>query len=222
MNRWIIALAILTLGACATPTPYNYEALQQKKPKSILVLPPTNQSADIRGSYSVLATLSQPLGERGYYVFPVEIVDKFMKDNGLPNPDEMHQVSLKKLDEIFGADAVLYVKITQYGTDFKLVDSLTSVKFTARLVHTKTGTLLWDGEAVLSQSASQRSGNANAGLMGMIISAAVAQAVDTSTDYAHNLARVAGYNLAWNHIRGLPVGPLNPKFKDYQAPSTAN
>lgn len=216
MKTWLSILALAILGACATPKPYNYEMLQQKKPVSILVLPPTNRAPDLRGTYSVLSTLSAPIGERGYYVFPVEIVDKFMKDNGLPSADEMHQVSLKKLDEVFGPDAVLYVQITDYGTDFKLLDSVTKVKFTAKLVHTKTGTLLWNGNAVMSQTASQRSGNNNAGLLGMIVNAAVAQAVDTSVDYAHQLAQGAGYQLLWNNMLGLPYGPLHPKFAGYQ------
>lgn len=47
-------------------------ALQQAAPRSILVLPPMNSSVDVNAPYSYLSTISTPLAEKGYYVFPVQ------------------------------------------------------------------------------------------------------------------------------------------------------
>jgi hypothetical protein len=45
-------LLALVLAGCATPK--NYDKFRAANPKSILVLPPKNQSTDIRGTYSFL------------------------------------------------------------------------------------------------------------------------------------------------------------------------
>ena len=107
--RWtataFLALVCLMLAtACATP---DYSAFRERKPRSILVLPPLNESVDVDATYSWLTTATAPLAETGYYVFPVAMVDAFMKDNGMPSAGEMREVSLAKLGEVFGADAVL-------------------------------------------------------------------------------------------------------------------
>ena len=62
--------AILLLSGCAKQTPYDYAAFHESKPKSILVLPPVNQSPDVKASHSVLASTTLPLAEAGHYVLP--------------------------------------------------------------------------------------------------------------------------------------------------------
>lgn len=116
------ALAALLLAGCATPTPYDYTNYRLHPPRSILVLPPLNESTDVRGTYSYLSTVTFPLAELGYYVFPVAIVDQFLKENGMPTAGEMHQVPLNKVVEILGADAVLYVTLQQYGSKYQVID----------------------------------------------------------------------------------------------------
>ena len=47
MNKNIIKItliAIVLLSGCASVEPYNYDALKQEAPRSILVLPPMNSS----------------------------------------------------------------------------------------------------------------------------------------------------------------------------------
>src|SRR5262249_17607729 len=85
----LIALALLT--GCATPTPYDYTNYREHPPRSILVLPPLNESTAVGATYSYLSTVTRPLAEMGYYVFPVAVVDQFLKENGLPSAGEMHQ-----------------------------------------------------------------------------------------------------------------------------------
>ena len=123
--KWISLLfSLLLLTACATPQQnYDYTALRQSRPRSILVLPPLNNSPDMRATYSFLSTVTQPLAESGYYVFPVALVDQTFKENGLVNPGEMHQAPLAKLREIFGADATLYITVTEYGSTYRVLSS---------------------------------------------------------------------------------------------------
>jgi hypothetical protein len=142
----------------------------------------------------------------GYYVFPVVLVDHFLKDNGMPTPGEMVQAPLPKIREILGADAVLYITLKQYGTRYHLLSSTTAVAADARLVDTRTGTLLWEA-TLAAQGGSGGSGNILADLIG----AAVVQVIGHSTDHARDVAGQANAQFAIEG-RGLLHGPYSPKY----------
>jgi hypothetical protein len=93
--RLISCLAVAALlSACASqpPAKLDYTAYKASKPRSILVLPPLNNSPDVNASYSVLSLLTYPLAESGYYVLPVALVDSTFKQNGLTVAGDIHQV----------------------------------------------------------------------------------------------------------------------------------
>lgn len=71
--------ALLVLGGCQTTTPYDYTNFRAHPPRSILILPPLNESTALEGTYGYLSTVTQPVAEHGYYVFPVEVVDRDRK-----------------------------------------------------------------------------------------------------------------------------------------------
>src|ERR1700754_337346 len=146
------------LAGCQTVKPYDYTNFRAHRPRSILVLPPLNESTAIEGTYGYLTTVTRPVAERGYYVFPVAVVDQFMKDNGLPTATEMQQAPLAKMAEVTGADAVLFLDLKQYGAKFQLVSSTVIVEVSAKLVDTRSGVLLWEGHG-MAQQASNGSGN---------------------------------------------------------------
>ena len=199
-------LALGLLAGCATK-PYDYTNLRAHPPRSILVLPPLNETTAVEGTYGYLSTATQPLAELGYYVFPVAVMDHFFKENGMPNPAEMHQAPLDKIREIVGADSVLYLTLKQYGTKYVILSSVTTVDVHARLVDVRTGTLLWEGRGV-AQQGSGSSGN----IIADMVAAVVEQVVSTSTDQAHNVSRLANVQLFLPQGRGLLTGPHHPKF----------
>ncbi len=196
------------LVSCASS--YNYDKFREAKPRSILILPPTSNSTDIRATYSYLSTVTMPVAEKGFYVFPVVLVDQLMKENGLPSADEMHQASVKKIKEIINPDTILYLRIEKYGTKFVLVNSVTEVTVSGKLVSTKTGEVIWEGRAA-AQSDSNSGGG---GLLGSVITAVVAQAVNSSTDQAHEVSSAANQMLFYNQGTGLLNGPYSPKSEN--------
>lgn len=200
------ALCGLTLAGCATRKPYDYTNYRAHPPRSILVLPPLNESTDIRGTYGYLSTVTKPIAELGYYVYPVVVVDHFLKENGLPTPGEMVQAPLDKIREILGADAVLYVTLRQYGTRYQVISSSTVVVAAAKLVDTRTGTLLWEG-TLAAQDSSGGSGSILADLIGALIM----QVAGHATDHAHDVAGMANAQLAIKG-RGLLHGPYSPRY----------
>src|SRR5262249_13128246 len=157
--------------------PYDYTNFREKRPRSILVLPPLNKSSSVEATYGYLSTVTYPIAERGYYVFPVDEVDQFFRENGMPTAGERHQVPLDKVAQILGADAVLYVTLTEYGTKYMVLDSVPMVAAVAKLVDTRTGTLLWQDAAML-----QRSHHSSGLILADLVITAISKAISTTTD----------------------------------------
>lgn len=204
-------LSVSLLVGCAAPKTVDYSAYKQARPKSILVLPPLNESPDVKATYSMLSQVTFPLAEAGYYVMPIAVVDETFRHNGLTNPADIHGLSPAKLNEIFGADAGLYITVKEYGTSYMLISSETVVTASATLVDLKTGTTLWTGSARAS-SDEGNNGN-NGGLVGMLITAAVKQIINTTTDAGHPIAGITSQRLLSAGQRtGLLYGPRSPKY----------
>lgn len=205
-----IAVFLLLVSGCATQQPYDYSAFRRAQPRSILVLPPVNKSPDVKASSSLLAQMSMPLAEAGYYVFPVGVVAQTFLQNGLSTPEDIQAVSAKKLREIFGADAALYVEITQYGTSYAVLSSETVVAANARLLDLRSGEILWQGKARASSAENQ--GSNNAGLVGMLVKAAISQIMDTVSERGHEIAGITSQRLLARGPRGILAGPYSPDY----------
>lgn len=204
-------LALTLLAGCATQKSIDYSAYKQARPRSIVVLPPLNNSPDVKATYSMLSQVSFPLAEAGYYVVPVALAAETFRQNGVSTPADAHEVSPKKLREIFGADAALYITVTKYGTSYMVLSSATVVTAGAKLVDLKTGTTLWTGSASAS---SEEGNNNNAGLIGMLVSAAVKQIISSAQDDAgYPIAGITSQRLlSAGHSAGLLYGPRSPKY----------
>jgi hypothetical protein len=215
MTRALLAAAVLVAAAGCTspPPPYDYRPYLDHMPRSILVIPPLNESLEVDAPYSFLSTITKPIAERGYYVFPVAVVAELMKENGLPTPGEMHQVQPAKLHEVFGADAVLYVTIKDWGTEYRVFDSNTVVSVTARLVDLRTGEEFWASAARAEKSSAEGQDNAIA----MLVAAVVKQVASSMADYAHNLAPAVSGALVVNAHHGMLLGPYHRGYKSDQA-----
>ncbi len=205
----ISAVALLAAG-CAAPKQVDYAAFKQSRPRSIVVLPPLNESPDVQATYSMLSQVTYPLAEAGYYVLPVALVDETFKQNGLTTAGDIHGVAPAKLKDIFGADAALYVTVTKYGTTYMVLSSATVVTASAKLVDLKTGETLWSGSASASND---EGGNSGGGLVGMLVTAAIKQVVNSVTEAGHTVAGVTSQRLLSAGRPGsILYGPRNPKY----------
>ncbi len=211
------SLSVLSLlGACATPVAQiDYTDYRKANPASILVLPPVNNSPDTKATYGFLSTATKPLAEGGYYVFPVTLVDQAFKENGLQNPPEMHQAPLNKLKEIFGADAVLYITIENYGPVYHVISSEVIVKANAKLIDAKTGVLLWSGFATASSA--ENDNNNSLSLVGILVKAIAKQIISSAVDQGHDISKITSSRLLSPRYNGLLYGPRSPLYqKDEQ------
>ena len=201
----------LFFNACALSEPeiYDYSALQQAKPRSILVLMPSNETTEVDAGAAVLANAIYPLSEAGYYVFDPALVHETFKNNGIYEASDIQNVSAHKLRQIFGADAVLYLNVVKYGTSYMLIKSTNVVAVNAKLVDLRSGAMLWEGSAQVSDDSSRGSSD----LVGMLISAVIKQIGDTVSDAGYKLSASAdAMLLAQNCNKCLLYGPYSPHY----------
>lgn len=211
MKRLICLLLSALVSACATQPTYNYSAFKAAAPRSILILPANNRSPDINANNAVLAQMTRPIAEAGYYVIPVGLMDASFRENGVHNGAEAQNINIKKLREIFGADAALYTDITEYGNSYRLISAETAVTLRARLVDLRSGIVLWEGAA--RASSSEQNNNSGGGLAGLLIQAAVQQVVNQLTDNSYNFAGLASQRLLTPRPGGLLYGPRSPQYQ---------
>ena len=185
----------------------DYTLYQRYMPRSVLVFPPLNETAEITASDRFFPTITEPIAERGYYVIPVAVAEAMLRENGVVGPVEMRQVSYKKLRDIFGADALLDITINEWGTQYIIVSSSTRVRLSYRLIDLATGSVLWTGEGEAVDSENTGNGNLSA-----VIAGALAHAISSASyDVEFPLARRVNSQVLLSDWDGLLPGPRLPE-----------
>ncbi|ENV35160.1 DUF799 domain-containing protein [Acinetobacter gerneri] len=211
----VVLTSLFFTGCVNTPSsgPKDISAYQSHMPKSILILPPLNDSPDVKATYSYWPTVVIPVAEAGYYVFPLSIVDNMFKENGISNAHDAQDIPPQKLQEIFGADAALYIRIKEYGSKYQVIQSVSSVAAEAKLVDLKSGEVLWTGDKKIVQSSS----DGNSGLIGALVGALVEQISSSLNDHAYPIASNVNMQMLSPTPNkpgvGLLYGPRSPQFQ---------
>jgi len=209
-------LATSLITGCATPPrPYDYTAWKMSKPTSMLVLPPVNETPDVLATPSVLAQLTYPLAESGFYVIPVTLMEETLRSNGIQTASDAHQIEFDKLRKIFGADTAVYVKVKNYGSVYKVVNSETTVTLQAKVVDLRNGQLLWEGGA--SASSNEQSNSNQGGIIALLVKAVVDQIVSNVSERSHPMAGIAGQRLLGaGRPNSILFGPRSPNYAKQQ------
>ncbi|WP_321793191.1 DUF799 domain-containing protein [Caballeronia sp. J97] len=215
-RKLIAALSILlSLTACASrsPSQMDYTAFRNSKPRSILVLPPTNDTNEVGATYGMLSQMTMPIAEAGYYVVPVAEMEETFRYNGLTTANDIQNVSAEKLRSIFGADAALYTKIKEYGSSYRVIASKTTVAAEAKLVDLRSGETLWSGTATANGNEVGANFSVGSGLIGALVQTAAQHVVDVTRDKSWAVAGLTSQRLlATGGPNGLLYGPHSPKF----------
>lgn len=199
---------IINLTGCATYITKEEFApkMYVEHPMSILVLPPMNNStaADAKDYY--LTTVAEPLTNSGYYVYPIEIVNDVLQQEGLYDTETMLNAPVQKFKEYFGADAVLYVTIDEWDTQYFITSGSVDVKATCELKSTTSGEVIWfyDDKISVNTSGSNGGGGGWIGLLAQVVTTAIQTA---TTDYVP-IAREVNKNI----FLAMPFGKYNSKF----------
>jgi hypothetical protein len=182
---------------------HDYSLFEEEDPRSILVVPVLNNSPEVGASDYFLATVTVPLAERGYYVFPVNLTRALLADAGLADAGLVHSADTTRIGKLFGADAVLYVTITHWEAQYILISTTVVVGFEYELRSAKSGRTLWKTAETMTYSPhSTSSGNPLADVIVKAVEAAVTKAAPNYMP----LARQAN----WKAIAGIHEGPGQP------------
>jgi len=202
----LAACAALSLSACVTqPEKPDYANFFDHQPHSILVVPPANKTTAVDAPAIFLTTVSAAFAERGYYVFPVFLVQDILNDLGATDEGAIAAIPPQKFKEIFGADSILYVTITDWTTSYIVIASNITVGAEYRLVDAGTGAVLWTG----MQKLVQNSGDGGGGLIGALVNAAITAATVPYRPIAIQTNNMAASQSGY----GLPAGPYHPEFQ---------
>jgi hypothetical protein len=212
MNVVFLLATMAILSGCATPDHgFDYSAFRAADPRSILIVPVVNRSMDVDASDYFLSAISQPVAERGYYVFPVNMVKRVMEQDGLADADMVHSADPTRLAALFGADAVLYVSIERWDAQYAVLTTTVTVELRYVLKDGHTAEDLWkSSQKIVYQPQSNSSGNIFADL---IVAAVQAAATKAKPNYMP-LARQANGTAVVETHHGLPAGPY--RVKEYQ------
>jgi len=211
-----IKLAILIasaaiLSACATPpASKDFTTYIAADPHSILIVPVINHSAEVEAADLFLTTLPVPLSEKGYYVFPTNMVKKVMEEDGLGDPMLVHSADTTRLAELFGADSVLYVEILEWTNRYNVLAAGVEVHFLYTIKDGRDGKLLWQDEQQLYVDKSQ-GGSGNL-LADLIVTAVVAATDSLSSDYTY-VANSANAAALYAPGQGIPAGPYSALYQ---------
>jgi hypothetical protein len=170
---------------------------------------------DVNAPDYFLSTLAIPIAERGYYVFPVDMVKHLLENDGLADADLVHNSDPMKLCSMFGADSVMYVSIDRWDAQYLVLTTQVTVDFDYRLKDCKTGEVIWTEHKgmVYSPQHNQSTGSPLGDLVAMAISAAITKG---APNYMPLAQQVNNSVFEYPKGRGLPAGPYLPEYrKDY-------
>ena len=205
--RKLVFLAALLLAGCAAQQPKrDMSAFNAAKPRSILVVPAANRSLDVDAPNYLLTTLSVPLAEKGYYVFPVHTSKTVLEQEGFFDGDQIQKQPPETLARLFGADAVLFVTINRWDARYVVFQTTVTVDFDYRLVY-KDGTEIWKANKKMEYTPQQQNtGNALANL----VAAAVTAAIERAKPNYLPLARSANVQVLAMEPTAIANGPYRP------------
>jgi len=212
MNKLILSillvLSLLSTG-CAIPTISKAEAYPEmyvEKPVAILVVPSINHSTAADAPILYSSTINEPLSNAGFYVLPIEVTDHFLRNEGLSEGEMLLDIPAQKFAEPFGADAVLYVTIEKWDTNYYVIGGNVTVAVDFRMQSAKSGKTLW---AYKDQMVIDTSGDDSGGLLAALIATAISTAVQDYVPVARNVNTLA--------LQAIPFGKYHKAHDKDQA-----
>jgi len=203
----LFLVALLTAGCATTKAPVDNSAFRAAAPRSILVVPVVNQSLEVDAANYFLTTMSVPLAEKGYYVFPVNTVKFVLEQEGFYEPERIQQQQPADLARFFDADAVLFVVISRWDAQYLVLTTTVTVDL-AYQMYDRNGQRIWSAKKQLQYSPQmQNAGHPIATLIAAAISAAITKAAPNYMP----LARQANQLVFVVEGTAIPDGPYATK-----------
>ena len=212
----LLGFLLHSLGCAAAPPQKDYTVFRSADPHSILVIPVVKNTTNVEAPGLFLSTIPIPVAERGYYVFPVNMVKRVLEDEGLSDPNLVHTADTARLCNLFGADSVLYVSIEAWTAQYMVITTQVTVEFDYVMKDGKTGDTIWKEHKKVVYAPQQQ--NSGGSPLAALVAAAVQAAVTKAAPNYMPLARQANAEVFNTPGVGLPAGPYNPKYGENPNP----
>ena len=161
----ICSLALMNCG----PKPSIHPEYSKRKPTVVLVLPPENTLQATEVEETAYPIIYEKMANRGYYCISPELARGIFNANKLEDAARINSLPPQKFKEIFGADAILRVRVLEWSSKYIVISSSVTIKFEMTLIEAATGEELWSLTNVVSKSPGGNSG----GLVGALVNAAI-------------------------------------------------
>lgn len=170
----LIPVLGLTLfaGACATAPVHTTPDFAKMQPKTVLVLPPENTTSNTEVMEKAYPFVFSKLAQRGYYVISPELAMQLFVANKMNDPGRLNKLPAQKFTEVFGVDAILTTRVTEWSSKYIVIDSSVNVGFEMNLIDCRSGKLLWSHTNTLSRSPDNGGGGLISGLINTAVHAA--------------------------------------------------
>ena len=201
----VFNIFVLLASGCSTSTystkGQEFSKMYDEKPVAILVIPAINHSTAADSPILYSSTINQPLSNAGFYVLPIEVTDRFLRNEGFSDGESLKDIPPQKFAEPFGADAVLYVNIEVWDTNYYVIGGNVTVSTGYQLKSCKTGETLWNyyGEMVVNTG-----DDGGGGLIAAIIATAVATSMQDYVPIAIKINQAA--------LNTVPYGKYNNMY----------
>lgn len=204
----LFAAMALLLASCGPTNPKytragQYPKMYEEHPVVLLVMPPMNQSSDVRAKEYFYTSIGRPLAEAGYYVIsPFLSMDILKAESAYDS--ELFVDRPQTFRAYFGADAVVYSEIqTWTKRGFGIA---TKVRYFIK--STTTGETLFDRTCDLYLDLDTKMSSSSSSLLVQLIDVA-ASAINTAATEHIVAARKANYYI----FDDLPYGKYHPEYQ---------
>ncbi|NOR42347.1 MAG: hypothetical protein GQ572_03350 [Gammaproteobacteria bacterium] len=199
----LFSILFLLASGCSMNSTKGQEfpEMYNEKPVAILVIPAINHSTAADSPILYSSTINEPLSNAGFYVLPIEVTDRFLRNEGFTDGESLKDIPPQKFAEPFGADAVLYVNIEVWDTNYYIIGGNVTVSTEYQIKSCKTGETLWNykGEMVVNTG-----DDGGGGLLAAIIATAVATSMQDYVPIAIKINQAA--------LKTVPYGKYNNMF----------
>ncbi|MCM1520465.1 MAG: DUF799 domain-containing protein [Lachnoclostridium sp.] len=202
INLILFTTSVFVISSCS-PTvtrQQQYGAMYEYQPKTIVVMPPINQTNFAEAKDYFYTTMALPLIEKGYYVFSPYLTLEMFQTEGAYDSEMFIEGSLEQFKDVLNCDAVMFTRINKW--EKKALDGKIKVDIDYILKSTSTGEVLYtsSGEINLDKSL-----NGGGGAFGALVSI-----VATALNTAATEKVIAGRACNQYVLQDLPEGPYSP------------
>ena len=203
---------MLTQTSCTVSVHKNltkgetYAKMYEENPVSILVMPPINNTNNVEAKDLLYTSISQHIAEAGYYVVsPVMAMDVFKNESAYDAEYFIHS-SLRKFNEYFGADAVVFAVIDKWAKEGFQIHTVISYIVKS----TTTNEILFERSCDMTLNLMKTSsyGNGLAGALAGTLADVIVSAIDVATTEHIEAARIANMNV----FNDIPFGKYSPLY----------